>query len=139
MAPIQPLVDRLAGRLAPGSGEPLSRQLADSIWLAVVEGVLASGERLPTSRQLSIALGISPRSVERAYQDLEERGVLATRVGEGIFISLQLPSETELERHQKFAELCRETFARARDLGFNVDDLIDAFAEFRSVERGEPE
>lgn len=105
----------------------------------MVEGVLATGQRLPTSRQLAIALGISPRSVERAYKELEERGVLATRVGEGVFISLQPPSHAELERHQRFADLCRETFARAADLGFDVDDLIDAFADFRSVERGEPE
>ena len=117
----------------------MSRQIADSIWVAVVQGSLMTGERLPTARQLAVELGISPRSVDRAYQELEERGVVAARPGEGTFVSLKPPNEAELARHQKFADLCRQTFRETRDLGFGVDDLIDALTEFRAIERGEPE
>ena len=138
MPPIEELLDRLAKRLT-ATDEPISRQLADTLWVAVVEGVVATGERLPTARQLAIALGISPRSVEGAYAELEERGVVATRPTEGVFISLQSPSAAELERHRHFADLCREAFARARGLGYGVDELIDALAEFRTVEPRKPE
>ena len=113
--------------------------IVDDVWLAVVEGTLETGERLPTARQVAVALGVSPRVVEGAYRELETRGVVATRPGEGTFISLAPPPDQERERHRRFAELCRAAFEEARDLGFGVDELIDALAEYRGIERDRPD
>lgn len=129
------LADRIAARLHDAPDEPVSHLIVDEVWLAVVEGTIGSGARLPTSRQLAVRLGVSPRSVERAYEELAARGVVATRAGEGTFISLRPPSSEERERHARFAALCRETFERSVALGFTVDDLIDALAEFRASTR----
>lgn len=131
----RPLTERLAGRLAEGSGQPASHLIVEEVWLAVVDGSLATGERLPTARQLAITLGVSPRSVERAYDELERRGVTVTRTGHGTFVSLAPPSDEARSRHRRFAELCREAVAGTEALGFTVDDLLDALAEFRSVGR----
>jgi GntR family transcriptional regulator len=128
------LVHRLALRLRDGSAEPASQLIVDEVWLAVVEGSLESGQRLPTARQLAIALGVSPRSIERAYLELERRGVVATRQGAGTFISLTQPSEHDLARHQELAKLCREMIARATELGFTIDDMLDALTEYRTAE-----
>jgi len=130
------LIRRLAARLAESGGEPAAHIIVEDLWLAVVEGSLPTGERLPTTRELAIALGVSPRSVERAYAELERRGVVATRPGEGTFVRLEPPSAEERERHREFAALCRETVARARELGFSVDDLLDALADYRATGGG---
>ncbi|MEX2583192.1 MAG: GntR family transcriptional regulator [Gemmatimonadota bacterium] len=127
------LIRRIAERLVSGTREPVAGIIVDDVWLAVVQGRLATGERLPSTRQVAVELGISPRSVEHAYRELEARGVVATRPGEGTFISLVPPSEEELERHRRFGELCRQSFERARELGFTVNDLLDALAEYRSL------
>lgn len=126
---------RLAARVSGGTTEPVSRVIVEDVWLAVVDGSLATAERLPTTRELAIALGVSPRIVERAYAELEQRGVVATRPGEGTFVSLAPPSEAEHARHTELAELCRETVDRAHELGFDVHDLLEALAEYRSYER----
>lgn len=128
------LVDRLRQRLRSGAGEPASRLLVDELWLAVVEGSLEAGERLPTARQLAIALNVTPRSIERSYEELERRGVLATRQGAGTYVSLTPPSEADHTRHQQFAQLCGEAVERSAQLGFSVDDLMDALGEYRSAE-----
>lgn len=125
------LVQRLTVRVRLGGGDPVSRLVVEEIWLAVVDGSLASGERLPTSRELAIALNVSPRSIERAYAELERRGVTVTRAGAGTFVSLGPPSEEDRVRHQQFAELCRDAVTRAADLGFDVDELIESLAEYR--------
>lgn len=127
------LARRLAARLAESGGEPAAHVIVEDVWLAVVEGSLPTGARLPTTRQLAIALGVSPRSVERAYAELERRGVVATRPGEGTFVRLEPPSAEARERHREFAALCRETVARARELGFSVDELLDALADYRAT------
>jgi GntR family transcriptional regulator len=132
------LASRLSARVSGVRDAPISKLIVDGIWLDVVEGALVSGERLPTARQVAVELGVSPRSVEQAYRELAARGVVATRPGEGTFISLRPPSAEERARHRRFAELCSETYSRARRLGFSVEELIDALAEFRSIERSEP-
>lgn len=129
------LVSRLAARLRNGAAEPVSQLIVEELWLAVVEGSLEVGARLPTARQLAIDLGVSPRSIQRAFTELERRGVVTTRHGAGTTISLSPPSDEDRTRHQQFAVLCVETVRRAEALGFGPDELIDALSEFRTLER----
>lgn len=133
------MMQRLAARLAGGIEQPMAHRIVEHVWLSVVDGTLDTGERLPTARQLAVALNVSPRTVERAYRQLEDRGVIATRRGEGTFVALVLPSEEERARHRKFAALCREAVDRAATLGFSVDDLAEAISDFRVLDRTEEE
>ncbi|MGH7481259.1 MAG: GntR family transcriptional regulator [Longimicrobiales bacterium] len=130
------IAPRLAARLADAPGEPASHVIVEDVWLAVVDGSLESGERLPTARQLSVALGVSPRTIERAYTELERRGVIATRAGEGTFVSLAPPPEAEHARRRELAALCREIIERARALDFGVDELLDALAAYGTLDAG---
>lgn len=52
----------------------LSRQLYQALRLRVLDGRLASGTRLPASRDLAAALAISRNSVVRAYDQLYAEG-----------------------------------------------------------------
>lgn len=128
------IVRRLEGRIAAGRDQPVAHLIVEDVWLAVIEGDLETSQRLPTARQLAVALGVSPRSVERAYAALERLGVIVTRTGEGTFVGLRPPPEAERERHRAFAALCRETVERAGKLGFGLDELLDALAEYRTIE-----
>ena len=125
------IAKRLAAHLDSGRQQPLSRQIVDCVWLEVVEGTLQTGDRMPTVRQLSIELGLTPRAIDRAYQHLEQLGVLATRPGEGTFVSLNAPDGEIRERWVKLDELCREAASQAGALGFSIDDLIDALVDLR--------
>jgi GntR family transcriptional regulator len=131
------IAGQLAHRLDPGRDVPLSGQIVDELWLAVVSGEIESGERLPTVRQLAVGLGVSPRTVERAYAQLERLGVVSARVGEGVFVSLAPPSRAERERYVEVERLCRQISARAAELGFSIDDVIDLLAELRGERHGE--
>lgn len=131
------LIRRLAARLAAVKDQPAAHVVVEEVWTAVVEGSLATGERLPTVRKLAIELGLSPRTVERAYAELERLGVASTRMGEGTFVSLSPPPEEERERRRAFQELCREAVDRAGELGFSLNELIEALADFRTAPPGE--
>ncbi|VVP34615.1 HTH-type transcriptional regulatory protein GabR [Pseudomonas fluorescens] len=65
----------------------LSRQLYQSLRLRVLDGRLASGTRLPASRDLASALGISRNSVVRAYDQLYAEGFIEGRVGDGTYVA----------------------------------------------------
>ncbi|GID04963.1 PLP-dependent aminotransferase family protein [Pseudomonas sp. 008] len=68
----------------------LSRQLYQALRVRVLDGRLASGTRLPASRDLATALSISRNSVVRAYDQLYAEGFIEGRVGDGTYVA-QLP------------------------------------------------
>ena len=68
----------------------LSRQLYQALRIRVLDGRLASGTRLPASRDLAAALAISRNSVVRAYDQLYAEGFIEGRVGDGTYVA-QLP------------------------------------------------
>ncbi|VEF13732.1 GntR family transcriptional regulator [Pseudomonas fluorescens] len=65
----------------------LSRQLYQALRQRVLDGRLASGTRLPASRDLAAALAISRNSVVRAYDQLYAEGFIEGRVGDGTYIA----------------------------------------------------
>ncbi len=131
------LARRLARAVDPSRGNPVAHQLVEQIWLEVVEGSIETGQRMPTVRGLAIQLGVTPRSVKWAYEELERLGVVSIRPGEGTFVKLAPASDEDRKRRRDFMALCGDTVANARELGFDVDELIGALAEFREVERAE--
>ncbi|WP_434696300.1 PLP-dependent aminotransferase family protein [Pseudomonas sp. Z1-14] len=69
----------------------LSRQLYQALRGRVLDGRLASGTRLPASRDLAAALSISRNSVVRAYDQLYAEGFIEGRVGDGTYVAKLSP------------------------------------------------
>ncbi|HSM16402.1 MAG TPA: GntR family transcriptional regulator [Gemmatimonadales bacterium] len=122
---------KLSIQLDPGSALPLYRQIVDQIWVEVVDGSLAAGERMPTLRQLAIALGVHPDTVARAYHELALLGVLRQRRGEGTFVGLQPTERSELDRRRRLEHICVTAVADAKHWGFSPDDMIEIIKELR--------
>lgn len=57
---------------------PLYKQLRDQVVLAVAEGQLLPGQRLPSTRALAEDAGINVMTVSKAYQLLKSEGYLTT-------------------------------------------------------------
>jgi len=69
------------------SSRPLPEQLAAQWREAILEGRLAAGTRLPSSRVLSKALGITRHVVLLAVDELVIEGYLLSRPGSGVTVS----------------------------------------------------
>lgn len=76
--------------LDPASETPLYRQLYKQIRERVLTGQLASGTRLPASRELATQLAVSRNTVTNAYEQLAAEGYLESRVGAWTFVAAQL-------------------------------------------------
>ncbi len=92
---------------------------------------MASGDQLPTVRQLAVDLAINPNTVLRAYRELEIRGVLDTQQGTGTFVSDRKIVQDETERGRTLDQLVSEFVARAGAGGFTVQDLMSRLTGFR--------
>ena len=62
----------------PASAIPPYEQLRQQVTALVRAGVLTSGTRLPTIRQLANDLGLAGGTVARAYRELESDGLVTT-------------------------------------------------------------
>lgn len=71
---------------------PLYQQIEKHLRRGILDGRLAAGTRLPASRELAQALGVSRITVENAYADLEAEGLLASRVGSGTYVLPPAPA-----------------------------------------------
>jgi len=85
------ITDMLLQRLSDHVHGPLHRRLYDCIRLAILEGVIGSGSRLPPTRDLAQALTLSRNTVSAAYEQLLAEGYLFTRAGSGTFVTDHMP------------------------------------------------
>jgi len=58
----------------------------------ILKGILRPGERLPSERDLAQRFDVSRPSLRSALTDLEERGLIETRSGAGVFVAQVLGS-----------------------------------------------
>lgn len=83
--------DGLNLALDPSAPLSLQHQLRQKLVDAIHRRVLRPGQRLPSSRQLAIRLGVSRNTVSLAYDTLLAEGHLASRSRSGIYVAADVP------------------------------------------------
>lgn len=83
----------LAINLDNQSNHPLHRQLYQELRRSILTGRLTAGQRLPSTRALAKALGLSRATVTQSYEQLTSEGYLQPVIGSGTTVSAQLPDE----------------------------------------------
>ena len=108
------------------SSVPLYRQLRDQIVLAVAEGRLQPGEKLPPVRILAEESGVNAMTVSRAYQQLKSEGYLRTdrRGGSVLTCPDGRPGASPAQREQ--LRLC---LSELRLAGLTKEDILALCAE----------
>lgn len=81
--------------------EPIYRQLIRHIRAQIESGSLASGARLPASRELADQLNISRISVVNAYAELRSEGYLSAHAGRGTFVARDVTPDRALPEPSK--------------------------------------
>jgi GntR family transcriptional regulator len=66
---------------------PIFEQIAGSIRTGIANGIYRSGEMLPSLRGLALAVTVNPNTVKRAYERLEQEGLIVSRRGVGLFVT----------------------------------------------------
>ena len=91
--------------ISPSNPDPMHKQVTDQVKDAIARGTLSAGEKLPSIREMSRELGISPITIKRSYRDLEQEGYIVTRAGLGSFVA---DVDFGRLRDEKTGEIARE-------------------------------
>lgn len=63
---------------------------------AIETGVYADGDQLPPERQLAVAFSTARSTIRKALDQLEQKGLVARRVGSGTFVSYAGPVQDSM-------------------------------------------
>ncbi len=75
------------------AAKPLHRQIYDAYRCTIAGRNLRPGEKVPSSRDLALQLGISRVPVLNAYSQLLAEGYFESRTGSGTFVSSSMPDQ----------------------------------------------
>ncbi len=69
------------------SDRPVYLQIAERITKSVLSGDYKPGEQLPSVRQLALEAAVNPNTVQRAFSELENSGIIISRNTIGRFVT----------------------------------------------------
>jgi len=110
------------------SGEPIYRQIVEAIKYGVAANRLAPNTQLPSIRALAEELRINPRTVVKAYEELEHARVVIMRHGQGVFVVNQSSTPVSVRR-LALADLARRLLAEGSRLGADPHEVLTIVGE----------
>ena len=104
----------------PIESEKLSQSVIRQVELLILRGILLPGDKLPPERELAEKLSVSRPSLREALADLQERGLLVSKQGAGVYVADVLGSA--------FSDALIGLFST------NTEALFDAISFRRDIE-----
>jgi GntR family transcriptional regulator len=106
-------------------GTPLFLQIAERLADQIADGVLAEGERAPSTNELSAYYRINPATAAKGLNVMTDDGLLEKRRGIGMFVATGARQQLLNDRRKRFADRFVDPLvAEASRLGINADDLV---------------
>jgi GntR family transcriptional regulator len=109
------------------SMEPIYEQIVAQIKAEVIEGRMTAGDALPSVRTLSRELKISALTVKKAYDNLEEEGLIVTVHGKGSFIAAANQELLMEERRKELEKELEAAVQKARTGGLTAKEIRESF------------
>lgn len=107
---------------------PVRRQLVNQLRYLIASGHYNVNETLPSTRSLGDQLDISFHTVRKAYQELEEEGLLDSQVGSGYTVKERTPL-AKSERMERGAKVVNDTLQQLVGLGLSDAEIESLFQE----------
>ena len=112
----------------PEEGLPIYLQIVRHVKRGIAAGTVQAGDELASRRVLSARLGVNPNTVQKAYRQLEEEGLITSRSGAKSEVTLT-PSTVEQVRSQLLEQEAGLLLRSLRQAG------LDKGAVFTLLER----
>ena len=107
---------------------PIHTQLVERIQLKILSGEYAPGQKLPAIREFSAEAAVNPNTLQRAFEELERRGLVYTQRTAGRFISEE-PELIAKLRRQYAEEAVRAFLNQTQSLGYNTGEIVALIKE----------
>lgn len=87
------------------SRTPVYEQIIIQLERFVLKGILNKNDQLPSVRSLSMELSINPNTIQKAYSELDRKGLIYSVPGKGCFVSEKAYENLSLSNRGRLSEL----------------------------------
>jgi GntR family transcriptional regulator len=90
------------------SRKPVYEQIVEQVETFVLNGVLHAGDQISSVRNVTMQHAINPRTVLKAYTELDAKGLIRSVPGKGYFVceeAKQILNQKQMERLQELKEI----------------------------------
>jgi GntR family transcriptional regulator len=112
--------------LSSTSGVSAYLQIVKQVRYALQLGMLQPGDQLPTVKEVVATLAINPNTVFKAYQMLEQQGLVEGRQGQGTFVKATLHGPPPMQQAALRRSL-EKWLQRAFDAGLDAEGITAIF------------
>ena len=117
------------------SDAPIYSQLARQIRIGIVSGEYEPGAKLPSVRDLALAAGVNPNTMQRAMTQLEREGLVFPQRTAGRFVTED--AELIAQARREIARVKAEAFLEAmRSLGYTSGEILGLMGSLVKEENG---
>lgn len=119
------------------SRKSIYEQVMDQLKEQIMTGQMATGEKLPSVRELSKSTTVNPNTVQKAYRELERQGYVYTTSGVGTFVADRSEIHADLPALQKAQENLDDAFRQLLFLGIGYEKAKNLTMQI--IERRRPD
>jgi GntR family transcriptional regulator len=105
------------------NGVPIYVQIRDQFLGAIGSGLLPPGARLPTMREVAVALKVDLNTARHAYDELEQTGVIVIIRARGTYVADKPPPLDGARQARKVEGLAQQVVALAIAAGLDPGDV----------------
>lgn len=110
-------------RIDPASQVPVFKQIADYLRSCIAAGIYRADEALPSKRVLGLKLGVNPHTVQHAYEELQNEGLVQPRKGSGMYVTEAGVNRAQTNNERTCLLLLERAFRIAREANLSEDQL----------------
>ena len=103
---------------------PIYEQIVTQVKQLIISGALKDGDPIPSMRTLAKTLQVSVITVQKAYEDLQRKGLIESLAGRGTFIRVPNMDDVRQEYWLAIHEHVKKISKLAKDSGIGVEEVI---------------
>lgn len=104
--------------------KPIYRQIIDLAFANILSGEWPTQGKVPSVRELAASITVNSHTVLKAYEFLQQQGIIESRRGMGFFLTADAPERVRCQRRQEFFDETLPAFIREmKMLGITFDEL----------------
>lgn len=109
---------------------PICPQMCEQICVKIAAGEFEPNERLMSVREVAVAAGVNPNTVQKSFEQLEVKGVIYSVRGSGWFVSAQTETAKD-EVSELIRSKTADYFGQMNALGMESEQIKKYVEEWK--------
>lgn len=109
---------------------PICPQLCEYLSATIAKGEIKPNEKLLSVREVAVNAGVNPNTVQKAFEQLEQKGVIYSIRGSGWYVSENTNAAIETV-NEMAKDKTQQYVCDMKNLGFHLEKIKDYIKEWK--------